>query len=249
MEFWVAGAVVTALFMGMNEGAAGVAAAMSGAYGGGVIPKRKALLLVAVFVLLGSVAGSRAIIGTLSKGIVPAGMIDLRTAVVILFAASVCLSAATWLKVPISTSQATVGAITGAGIYLGSFNSAAVLKIIAFWILMPLVAFGLAYWFELKAYSRVLRWFGRMRSPERIRRILSLGALTSGCFMAFSFGTNNAGNVAAPLVGAGFWSPGAGALISGIFLGAGALVLGGRLLGTTREIHTLCSIKAGVLTI
>ncbi|MBI2874829.1 MAG: inorganic phosphate transporter, partial [Firmicutes bacterium] len=94
-----------------------------------------------------------------------------------------------------------------------------------------------------------LRWFGRMRSPERIRRILSLGALASGCFMAFSFGTNNAGNVAAPLVGAGFWSPGAGALISGLFLGAGALVLGGRLLGTTREIHTLCSIKAGVLTI
>jgi len=243
-------AIAVALFFAVNIGASGSAASMASAYGGRVINKRLALVLMAVFAWLGSVFAGTAVIKTVSSGIMPQEFMRLDVALIILISASLTLFLANLLKIPLSTSQVTVGAVAAAGIYFGSLNKTAIALIVAAWVIIPFASYGIAYFLGKQVEPRFMKWLTSFGSEEKFRKILSWVVIASGCWVAFSVGANNAANAIGPLVGAKLVDVRSGAILGGAFIGLGALVLGGRTLHTTgREITELCVVKASFVSL
>jgi PiT family inorganic phosphate transporter/sulfate permease len=95
-------------------------------------------------------------------------------------------------------------------------------------------------------YTDILVWLADHSSSEAsIKKLLSVLLTISGCYVAYSAGANNAANAVGPFVGAGFMDPLWGAVLGGIAIGFGALLMGGRVLDTVgKEITELCIIRA-----
>ena len=238
-------AYIAALFMGINIGGNNAAASMGAAYGAGARTKRQALLLIAVFSLLGAVLGGGEVIKTLGHGIVPGSSITVTAAIIAVSAAGITMFGANMIKVPISTSQAAVGAVAGVGVYVGMLNTDVLYRIGAWWVVTPIVAFVLAYIIGKYLHPVILMWLVDHESEERIRKIINIMLTISGCYVAYSAGANNAANAVGPLVGAGVMTPFTGAVVGGLAIGAGALVLGSRVLETVgKGITELCVIRA-----
>ena len=111
---WIAMSIGVAF--ALNIGASGTAAAMGAAYGGKAVTRRKAQWLAGLFALLGSVVGGGAVVVRIGNGIVPEGMITVTGAIVILASACMTLALANYMRIPLSTSEVTVGAVVGLGL-------------------------------------------------------------------------------------------------------------------------------------
>lgn len=242
-------AIIIGLFFAINIGGSGAAPAMAAAYGAGSISRKNALIMTAIFSLLGAVLGGRAVIKTVSSGIIPVRLLTFEVAAVILLAASLSLFFANLIKVPLSTSQVTVGAVTGVGLYFGLLYTRSLLVIVLFWLALPAASYLIAYVFGRYLDPKILRWLANLRSESKIHKALDLMLIGSGCYVAFSIGANNAANAIGPLVGAKIINIWTGALVGGIFIGVGALIMGGKTMHTAgKEITELCVVKASLVS-
>jgi PiT family inorganic phosphate transporter/sulfate permease len=241
-------AFLVAVFMGLNIGGNNAAASMGAAYGAKVRTKYQAVLLIGVFSFLGAIFSGEAVIKTLGSGILPDGTILLEGAIVAVGAAGITVFLANILRVPISTSQAAVGAVVGLGLFYGAsrINTPLIGNIVAWWVITPLLAWLLAYIMGKYIYTDILVWLADHSDSEAsIRKVLN-GLLTiSGCYVAYSAGANNAANAVGPFVGASIIPSLEGAILGGLAIGFGALLMGGRVLDTVgNEICELCVIRA-----
>ncbi|MHB8279030.1 MAG: inorganic phosphate transporter, partial [Candidatus Humimicrobiaceae bacterium] len=105
-------------FFAMNMGASGIVPTFSAVYGGRLINRKAAVLLFTTFVILGAVTLGKAVVKTLSQGLIPKQTLNLDVALIILASATLSLFLANLLTIPESTSMVTVGAVTGVGLYL-----------------------------------------------------------------------------------------------------------------------------------
>ncbi len=253
IEFTLIAAFAVALFMGLNIGGNNAAAAMGAAYGAKVRTKYQAVLLIGVFSLLGAMFSGEAVIKTLGSGILPKGTILLDGAIVAVGAAGVTVFLANVLRVPISTSQAAVGAVVGIGFFYGAskVNMPLLGYIVSWWVVTPILAWLLAYLMGKYLYTNVLIWLAdHAESEASIRKSLNVLLTFSGCYVAYSAGANNAANAVGPFVGAGVIPSFYGAVFGGIAIGFGALLMGGRVLDTVgNEICELCVIRAAFVEI
>ncbi|MDW7726395.1 MAG: anion permease [Candidatus Methanoperedens sp.] len=241
-------AIAVAVFMGVNIGGNNAAASMGAAYGAGARTKLQAVVLISIFSLLGAVLNGGEVIKTLGSGILPPGTILLEGAVVAVGAAGITIFLANIIRLPISTSQAAVGAIVGIGFFydVSKINTGTISEIVAWWVVTPILAWFLAYIVGKYLYTEVLIWLAdHSDSEDSIRKFLNILLTVSGSYVAYSAGANNAANAVGPFVGAGMLISLHGAILGGLALGLGALLLGGRVLDTVgREITELCVIRA-----
>lgn len=95
-------------------------------------------------IAIGAITYSYKVMATVGKGITP---LDPFSALVSVLAHSVALHFFTQLKIPVSSSQAIVGAVIGVGIYHGAatVNRKTLVKIFCGWIATPLVSGGVAF--------------------------------------------------------------------------------------------------------
>ena len=241
-------AYLVAIFMGLNIGGNNAAAAMGAAYGAKVRTKYQAVILIGIFSLLGAIFSGGAVIKTLGSGILPSGTILLNGAIVAVGAAGITVFLANLLRIPISTSQAAVGSVVGIGLFYGSskINLPLLGYIVSWWVVTPVLAWLLAYLLGKYLYTDILVWLADHSSSEAsIKKLLNVLLTISGCYVAYSAGANNAANAVGPFVGAGLIDPLWGAVLGGITIGFGALLMGGRVLDTVgKEITELCIIRA-----
>ena len=241
-------AILVAVFMGVNIGGNNAAASMGAAYGAKARTKLQAVALIGVFSLLGAVLNGGEVIKTLGVGILPAGTILLEGAVVAVGAAGITIFLANIVRLPISTSQAAVGAIVGIGLFYDAskINTYTIGEIMVWWVVTPILAWFLAYIVGKYLYTEILIWLAdHSDSEESIRKLLNILLTVSGSYVAYSAGANNAANAVGPFVGAGVVTSFQGAVIGGLALGVGAFLLGGRVLDTVgKEITELCVIRA-----
>ena len=95
--------------------------------------------------------------------------------------------------IPVSTTQAIVGAIVGWNIYTGSSTNIQVLiTIISTWVLCPIIA-GLIAMFLFTITKRILRH--NTIHILRLDAYTRLSLLFAGAFGAYSLGANNIANV------------------------------------------------------
>ncbi|MBP1157613.1 sulfate permease [Paenibacillus sp. PvR052] len=242
-------AIAIALFFAMNIGASGAAATMGVAYGSGAI-KRKylALSLVAVGVFLGAYLGGGEVVKTLGSGIIPSDLLNVHLVIIILLAATVTLFSANLMGIPLSTSEVTVGSVVGVGVAYEVLYVKNILVIVSFWIIIPIVAFLLAWGlgYVIRGLERRdARWKGE--GDGWWRKGLIVLVLAAGFIEAFSAGMNNVANAVGPLVGAGLMSVGNGVFWGGLFVAAGALLLGGKVLETNGKKITKMSLLQGTV--
>jgi sulfate permease len=236
-------AIVISFFFAMNIGASGAAASMGVAYGAGAILRpRNALILCAIGVLLGAVIGGGEVVKTISSGIIPSSLITIKIVVIILFSATFSLFLANLLGIPLSTSEVTVGSVVGVGIANQALYENNLLWIVFYWVIIPIIAFGIAF-----IFIKILHYFKLTEKYAFQGKVITYLLIFAGFFEAFSAGMNNVANAVGPLVSAEILSVSKGTLIGGLFVALGALILGRRVLETNGKKITSFTKIEGIL--
>ena len=244
MTIFAVFAIIIGIFFAMNIGASGTAASMGAAYGGGAIHnKLLAVTLVGFAAVAGAVLGGGAVVKTIGEGLINQS-ITVEISIIILLSACLTLFYANMAGIPLSTSEVTVGAVVGVGVAYQSLMVTKILTIFAVWIVLPFIAFGIA--FLLGKISPILeRLFAKTGKPQLVKRSLIIFLIAAGCYEAFSAGMNNVANAVGPLVGAGIMTETSGVWIGGLFVAIGAILLGGRVLETNGKKITKLSLLNG----
>lgn len=235
---------ILALFFAMNIGASGAAASISVAYGSGAIAsRRKALWICGMAIFLGAVIGGSEVAKTIGSGIIPQELLTAKVVLIILSSAALSLFLANLLGIPLSTSEITVGAIVGVGIAQQALYVKNILVIAAFWVIVPAVAFTIAFLLG-KLITIVNKRYPKLRE-KKAQRILTVFVVIVGFFEAFSAGMNNVANAVGPLVGAHLISMNTATVLGGFFSAIGAILLGSNVLQTNAKKITRFSLLEG----
>ncbi|MBO8142752.1 MAG: inorganic phosphate transporter, partial [Firmicutes bacterium] len=233
--------LLSGVFVGWNLGANDAANTMGTAVGARVRTIREAVIIVGVFSLLGSVLYGHRVIKTVGRGIVPLDLLDPEKATLIalasMLAAGVWLMWATYLKLPVSTTHSTVGAVAGAGLAAGEvpIRWVQLMDIFLAWILTPIGAAIMAFVLYKVLHALILQ---RIAVSDRFWAwVLTF----SGMYMAFSWGANDVANATGVITGAGLLTPQKAAILGGLTIVAGIATWGYKVMETigSRITHLL----------
>ncbi|MBK6964882.1 MAG: DUF2559 family protein [Bacteroidales bacterium] len=178
------------LFLGWSLGANDAANIFGSAVGSKMLRFKKAALIASIFVVIGAVFQGKGASDTLSS----LGAVDaLAGAFTVSLCAAITVFLMTKYGLPVSTSQAIVGAIVGWSIYVGLKTNIGVLTIIGIsWVASPIL--GLVFSAIL---FLMLRWALR-RSKIHVIKLdsyIRYSLIAVGAFGAYGLGANNIANV------------------------------------------------------
>ncbi len=186
--------LVLGMFLSMNMGASGIAPSFAAAYSVESIRKDLFPGLFGIFVFIGAVVAGKKVMVTLGKDILPNDIITITTTSVLLLSIGLTMFLSNLLKIPQSTSQATVFALVGVGMYYNIFPGKKLfIEIIPTWLILPIVTFLLTYIIGKWIYPLVKNI--KVKNNTWNRSIL----IGTSCYVAFSIGSNNVANAASPL--------------------------------------------------
>jgi PiT family inorganic phosphate transporter len=209
-------ALAGGVFMGWSLGSNDAANCFGSAVSSRMVRFWAAALLCAVFVVIGALLEGRAGIETL------AGLtqIDLEQAVVITVAAAATVTIMTALELPVSTSQAALGAILGIGFIDQDVNLNGLGKVVACWFGTPVGAVLIC----AVLYKPISYVYNRLPlSVIRADMLLRAGLIVAGSYASYALGANNVANTTAVFVGAGMLTVFQAALIGGLSIALGVL--------------------------
>ncbi len=178
------------LFLGWSLGANDAANVFGTAIGSKMVKFRTAAVITGIFVILGagiSGAGTSHTLGTLGS------VNEIAGAFIVALAAAVTVAWMTALHLPVSTSQAIVGAIIGWNFFSSSLTDLNSLsKIVVSWITSPVLAGIFAYFIYMIFRFSLKRVRIHLLKLDLYNRI---GLIAVGAFGAYSLGANNIANV------------------------------------------------------
>ena len=178
------------IFLGWSLGANDAANVFGTAVASRMIKFSTAAVICSIFVIIGAVAsgaGASATLGELGSVNTLAG------AFTVAMSAAFTVLIMTRATLPVSTSQAIVGAIIGWNFFAGIETDVAVFsKIVSTWIICPVLAmiFAMLMFFFAKTYVGHSR-LHLFRQDSRTR----IGLIVVGAFGSYSLGANNIANV------------------------------------------------------
>lgn len=178
------------LFLGWALGANDAANVFGTAVGTRMVSWRNAAIICSIFVILGAVISGAGTSQTLGKlGAITA----LPGAFMTALSAGFSVFVMTKSGLPVSTSQAIVGAIIGWNFFSNQATDTSTLaKILSTWIICPLLAAVIAI-----VILKVSKYFGRKMSLSLIRldAYKRIALIFAGALGAYSLGANNIANV------------------------------------------------------
>ncbi len=182
--------LTSGLFLGWSLGANDASNVFGSAVGSKMITFRKAAIFASIFVILGAVvqgAGTSATLGKLGAVNAIGGSFT------VALAAGITVYMMTKFALPVSTTQAIVGAIIGWNFFTGNSTDTATLsQIVATWISGPVLGsiFAVLLFILLKKIKKSARIH-----LIRFESYIKTGLIIVGAFGAYSLGANNIGNV------------------------------------------------------
>lgn len=208
--------LLSGIFLGWSLGANDAANLFGSAVTSKMLKFRTAAIMGAIFVLLGAIWQGQAGIETI-KGLT---QLNLKLATISSIAAALTVTVMTFCRLPISTSQAVVGAIVGIGLIKGQLYLGGLGKVVVCWFGTPIG--GLLVSITLyRVLGVIYNRLGLNLFQGDI--FLRLGLIISGCYCAYALGANNVANVTAVFVGAGLLSILAASIIGGLSIGLGII--------------------------
>jgi inorganic phosphate transporter, PiT family len=182
--------LTSGLFLGWSLGANDASHIFGSAVGSKMVTFRKAAIVASVFFILGAVIQGSGTSHTLSK----LGAVDaIGGSFTLALAAAITIYMMTKFALPISTTQAIVGAIIGWNFFTGNHTDSATLeKIVISWLAGPLIGavFAIVLYIALKKFKNVARIH-----LIRFESYIKTGLIVVGAFGAYSLGANNIANV------------------------------------------------------
>lgn len=182
--------LTSGLFLGWSLGANDAANVFGSAVGSKMLSFRKAAIIASVFVIIGAVvqgAGASDTLGRLGSVNAIGGSFT------VALAAAIVVYMMTKFSLPVSTTQAIVGAIIGWNLFTGNpTDSGTLTRILSTWVSGPVLGavFAVILYILLKALKR--------KSAIHLVRFESwirTGLIIVGAFGAYSLGANNIANV------------------------------------------------------
>ncbi|HOW24824.1 MAG TPA: inorganic phosphate transporter [Bacteroidales bacterium] len=182
--------ISSGLFLGWSLGANDAANIFGSAVGSRMLSFRRAAIIASIFVILGAVFQGKGGAETLNE----LGTVDaLGGGFTVTLCAAFTVYVMTKRRLPVSTSQAIVGAIIGWSLFTGNATDMSVLrKIFITWISGPVLGMLFAAGLYL-----LLRWALRRAKIHVIKldSYIRTGLILAGAFGAYSLGANNIANV------------------------------------------------------
>ena len=213
------------IFLGWALGANDASNVIGPAVSSKMLRFRTAAAIAALFVLAGALLQGRSGVHTLS------GLTDmsLARATISSVAAAAAVTIMTILRLPVSSSQAVVGAILGIGIFNRQVNFAGLGKVVVCWLGTPIGGAVAA----IIVYKIVALLYNRLDLPIVLSDgLLRVGILAAGAYGAYALGSNNVANVTAVFVGADFLTMPLALLIGGLSIGLGIVTFGRPVMNT-----------------
>ena len=178
------------LFMGWSLGANDAANIFGTAVGTKMIKFVTAATICSIFVVLGAVVSGSGASHTLGE----LGAIDtMAGAFTVSFAAAYTVMLMTKRGLPVSTSQAIVGAIIGWNLFTGTITQKEVItKIVSTWVFTPILSaiFAVIFYFIVKYILENIKIH-----LLKIDKYTRYALLLAGVFGSYSLGANNIANV------------------------------------------------------
>lgn len=242
------------LFLGWSLGANDAANVFGTAVGTKMVKFSTAAWICAIFVILGAVVSGAGASHTLGKlGSITA----LGGAFTVALSAALTVFWMTKASLPVSTSQAIVGAIIGWNLFSGTATDPSVLsKIVMTWFLCPLLAAGIGIMLYKLVYTILHNLkFGLFQLDAYTR----ISLLLAGAFGSYSLGANNIANVMGVFVpespftsfeifGVGFSSTAQLFLLGGIAISVGVFTYSKKVMMTVGDgLMTLTPVLAWVV--
>ncbi len=227
-------AIVTAFILSVNVGGNNSATEMGPAFGAGVRTKHEAVILIAIFSMIGAVVAGDKVVNTIGSNIIPGNHLQTHfvAVIIILLSATAIIAFANVLKLPIATSHAMVGAVVGIGVFYQSVAWYKVAVIVIWWLVTPFLSLFLSYLIGRYLYDAMALWVKNLPG-QGVVKFMFRGFITlSGCYIAFSAGSNSLAKAVGPVVGAGILTTNHAAILGGMGMAVGALIVGHRLLHT-----------------
>lgn len=182
--------IASGLFLGWSLGANDAANVFGTAVASKVIKFKTAAIIMSIFVTIGAVASGSGASHTLGK---LGAISSISGAFIVALASAVTVFWMTKYELPVSTSQAIVGAIVGWNLYSSNPTSMNTLsKIVLTWVLCPV----LSAIFSIVFYKIFKRKTQKMKANIFLRHYyIRVALLVVGAFGAYSLGANNIANV------------------------------------------------------
>lgn len=245
--------LLAGLYMGWNIGANDAANCVGADIGCGKMTMKEGIIITVVFSFLGAVLFGGNVIKTVGKGIVPLDKIvagGLETAgispqvglfmiMAAALSAGVWVMAATYLKLPVSTSHSIVGAVAGTGLIFiktaPELIKWGVLQNIALsWVITPIGAVAISF-LLYKPFTWLFAKFVPQKYEHKAIRFL---IIATSIYLAFMWGANDVANATGIIAGTGVTFAGQtvsaqlAALIGGIAITIGIVTWGRRVIET-----------------
>jgi phosphate/sulfate permease len=182
--------LTSGLFLGWSLGANDASNIFGSAVGSKMVSFRKAAIIASVFFILGAVIQGSGTSLTLGKlGTVNA----IGGSFTVALASAITIYMMTTFSLPISTTQAIVGAIIGWNFFTGNHTDTRTLSnIVAAWIAGPVIGavFAILLFILVKKFKRNVKIH-----LIRFESYIKTGLILVGAFAAYSLGANNIANV------------------------------------------------------
>ncbi len=182
--------LTSGLFLGWSLGANDASNVFGSAVGTKMVSFRKAAIIASMFVILGAVVQGSGASHTLGQ---LGGVNAIGGSFTLALAAAITVYFMTKFSLPVSTTQAIVGAIIGWNLFTGNSTDPATLsKIFTSWVSGPILG-GI---FAILLYILI----NKIKKASRIHLIrfesyIKTGLIIVGAFGAYSLGANNIANV------------------------------------------------------
>jgi len=182
--------LTSGLFLGWSLGSNDAANVWGTAVGTRMVKFKQAAIICSIFIILGAVVSGAGASHTLGK---LGGIGTLAGAFTVALSAALSVYWMTRLALPVSTTQAIVGAIVGWNLFSGTgINGKDLAKVMGTWVFSPVLTafFAFILYFLVIVILKKIK-IHLIRMDGYIRALL----IIAGAFGSYSLGANNIGNV------------------------------------------------------
>ncbi len=239
--------VLSGAFLGWGLGANDSANIFGTAVSTKVVRYSTAVILTSVFVILGALFEGHRGIDKLSNYAFSGGINTSLEAFLVMLAAAVTVATMTILKLPVSTSQAVIGAIIGGGAIQGKSDFSGSLQFFSAWIITPFGAMVIAF-LLYKITAHIIE--DKLTDFRFYEIFIRIGYVVAGTAGAYSLGANNVANVTAVFSGQlGIITVQQAALLGGISIAIGVITYSKPVMSTVGEHLVRLTPVAGLLVV
>lgn len=239
--------VLAGAVLGWALGSNGASNCFAAAVSTRIVKYRTAVILTAIFVIIGAYAEGAKGIFKIGDYAYCSGIDTSTKAFSVMLAAALTVTLMTVLHLPVSTSQAVIGAIIGGALLGGKPDFTEGIKFFIAWFATPFGAIAISF-VLYKIFEKYVE--KSISNYEIYDRVIIIGYYISGIFAAYSLGGNNVANVTGIYVGKlDILSVKAAVIIGGITIATGVLTYSKGVMKTVGESLVTLSPVSGLISV